>query len=84
MRIASVSTPSVVVVSGVAPLQIEKLKWWFSPSLPFPFPSLLLPFLLRSVSPEFCARSHPGVKCERKWIGREGGTTGCLSVSVCV
>ena len=21
------------VVSGVAPLQIEKLKWWFSPSL---------------------------------------------------
>ena len=32
--------PRPSVVSGVAPLQIEKLKWWFSPSLSrlsFPF-----------------------------------------------
>ena len=43
--------------SGVAPLQIEKLKWWFSPAFPSP---LFVPFFccgLSPSSPEFCARS---------------------------
>ena len=83
------------VVSGVASLQIEKLKWWFSPAARLPHPSPpppLPPPSPSSVAVAVCLPrilcSHPGVKCERKWIGTDwlwlaGWLASWLSERVC-
>ena len=68
--------PRRSVVSGVAPLQIEKLKWWFSPSS-LPVPVSPSPFCCGLSPPNFVLARTRGSNARGSGSGgREGGTTG--------